>query len=185
MEIVLIRHGEPNYKPCEERGFVGHGQDLAPLTQLGVKQAEAVAADSRLNNCEIILASPYTRALQTAAIISRITNVPIEVEIDLHEGIPDLSFTYKSVEERKKLQEDFVANKGVYPNGEKRDWEDIPSLVKRLDSVLKRAYNRGYNKIMIVAHGGIIRRFTGDYNVEFCTPYISQYNGGFDYHNWV
>ena len=30
MEMILIRHGEPDYSPCEKRGFIGQGHDLAP-----------------------------------------------------------------------------------------------------------------------------------------------------------
>ena len=26
-----------NYEPCSIRGFIGHGRDLAPLTELGVE----------------------------------------------------------------------------------------------------------------------------------------------------
>ena len=32
MEIVLIRHGEPEYAPCDRRGFIGQDCGLAPLT---------------------------------------------------------------------------------------------------------------------------------------------------------
>jgi|GEM_PF-5740943 len=30
--FYLVRHGEPTYKPIDERKFIGHGRDLAPLT---------------------------------------------------------------------------------------------------------------------------------------------------------
>jgi len=32
--FYLIRHGEPTYKPVDERKFIGHGRDLAPLTKM-------------------------------------------------------------------------------------------------------------------------------------------------------
>ena len=68
MEIVFIRHGEPDYKPCWERGFVGHGKDLACLTPEGINQAKEVSRNPILNGSELIISSPYTRALQTAAL---------------------------------------------------------------------------------------------------------------------
>ena len=43
MKVVFIRHGEPNCLPCDERGFVGQGRDLAPLTIAGIQQAEDVS----------------------------------------------------------------------------------------------------------------------------------------------
>lgn len=69
--FYLIRHGEPTYKPIDERRFIGHGRDLAPLTENGIKGVKETALDNRLKNCEIIVSSPYTRALQTAAILSK------------------------------------------------------------------------------------------------------------------
>ena len=30
MHLVLVRHGEPDYSFVTERGFIGHGRDLAP-----------------------------------------------------------------------------------------------------------------------------------------------------------
>lgn len=94
MELILIRHGQPDYSEVTERKYIGHGRDLAKLTELGKEQAEKVSRDERLKGAEIILSSPYTRALQTAAIISRNTGIQIEVETDLIEWMPDLTFTY-------------------------------------------------------------------------------------------
>ena len=72
MKIVFIRHGEPDKAEVDKRGFIGQGRDLAPLTELGIRQAEEVSANPLLNGGQVIVASPYTRALQTAAIISKI-----------------------------------------------------------------------------------------------------------------
>lgn len=78
MEIIFIRHGEPDYAPCDERGFIGHGRALAPLSARGVTQAARVAA-----------------------------------------------------------------------------------------------------------HGGVIRRLTGEAGVMYCTPYVVQYKAGYEYYQWV
>lgn len=129
MDIVLIRHGEPNYAPCEERGFIGHGRDLAPLTELGVEQAKRVTTEDILKNSEIIISSPYTRALQTAAIILKETKIPLTVEIDLREWQPDKIFQYGTAEESFALYKEFWDCKGVYPEGEKRKWEEIDEII--------------------------------------------------------
>jgi flagellar biosynthesis protein FliQ len=92
MKVIVIRHGERDYEPCYERGFIGMGLELAPLTEIGEKQAEEVALNELLRGTEIILSSPYTRCMQTSAIISRIRNIPLKVEIDLHEWVPDLTY---------------------------------------------------------------------------------------------
>jgi broad specificity phosphatase PhoE len=63
----------------------GHGRDLVPLTDNGIAQAKAAARDPRIGRSEIILSSPYTRALHTAAIVSMELGIDIKVEHDLRE----------------------------------------------------------------------------------------------------
>ena len=87
--FYLVRHGEANYDNMLENGFWGFGRDFAPLSEKGRQQAEITAKDARLKQAELIVSSPYTRALQTAQIISRETGIRVEVDIDLHEWIPD------------------------------------------------------------------------------------------------
>ena len=161
MKIIFIRHGEPDKSVVDARGFIGQGRDLAPLTSLGMQQAEQAAADPRLTGCQLIVSSPYTRALQTAAIISRITGLDLLVETDLHEFIPDKTFQVKGEEEDKTLHRDFIACRGEYPPGETRRWETIASIIARTKPVLDRYAAQGYEKIAVVAPGGVIRRYTG------------------------
>ena len=117
MEIVFIRHGEPDKNIIDSRGFVGMGRDMAPLTEKGIRQAEEVALNSNLENAQVILSSPYTRALQTAAIISRRTGLEIKVEVDLHEFIPDKTFLVRGEIENADLHKDFIKCHGEYQNG--------------------------------------------------------------------
>lgn len=60
-----------------------------------------------LKNSEIIISSPYIRALQTAAIISKETKIPLTVEIDLREWQPDKIFQYGTAEESFALHKEF------------------------------------------------------------------------------
>ena len=83
--FYLVRHGEANYDNLLESGFWGFGRSFAPLSEKGKQQAEITAKDMRLKSAQLIVSSPYTRALQTAQIISRETGLQVEVEIDLHE----------------------------------------------------------------------------------------------------
>lgn len=83
MQVVVMRHGERNDQPCYDRGFIGQGLELAPLTDNGVKQAEEAAKIPLIDGCSIIVSSPYTRCMQTAAIVSRIRNIPLQVEVEI------------------------------------------------------------------------------------------------------
>lgn len=87
--FYLIRHGEPDYGAVSKLGFYGFGRSFAPLSERGVQQAEETAKDTRLLDADLIICSPYTRALQTAAIISREIDKEIVVEPELHEWIAD------------------------------------------------------------------------------------------------
>lgn len=185
MQLVLIRHGKPDYAPVDERGFIGHGRSLAPLTPEAVAQAESAAESAELCGVQLIVASPYTRALQTAAIISRKTGIPLTVEIDLREWEPDLTYQYKTSEESFALHQDFWQCRGEYPAGESRNWEQINAIIARTDPVYRKYYEAGYEKIAVVAHGGVIRRLTGKGIVPYCLPETVEYNGHFDYHPWV
>lgn len=154
-QFFLVRHGEPDYSFCDERGYIGHGRDLAPLSEKGIAQALKTASDTRIKDAEIIVSSPYTRALQTAAIISQKTNIDIKVEMDLHEWMPDLTFQFSKSEESFELNMDFNKHKGIYPAEEKRRWEDLESLRRRVKKVTDKYAH--YNKVIMVCHGMVIR----------------------------
>ena len=138
MKIVFIRHGECDKSGADERGFIGLGRDLAPLTARGIEQAQAAAESPLLSGCQLILSSPYTRALQTAAIIAGRTGLELRVELDLHELIPDKTFQVRGEAEAVALHEDFKRCHGVCPPGENRRWETLEELVRRTRPVLDR-----------------------------------------------
>jgi Fructose-2,6-bisphosphatase len=185
MEIVFIRHGEPDYKPCYDRGFIGHGRDLAALSDIGIAQAEAVSKNVLLNGSCLIISSPYTRALQTAAIISKNTMLNIAVEVDLHEFLPDKTFQYKGQAESDQLHNDFLNCFGEYPVGEMHKWETVTEIKQRVKVVADKYLNLGYQKIIVVTHGGVIRRFTGLAEVNYCEPYSVLYTDLFSLYGWV
>lgn len=155
MILYLIRHGKPDYSPVDIRGFAGFGRDLAPLSKEGIKQVEETAKDERLRDAQIILSSPYTRALQTAAIISREIGIRVTVEVDLHEWIPDETYQYQSSEQSAELAQEFTKYCGVYPEGRKMRWETLKNMRCRMRNVVERYVD--YEKVVIVGHGMSLR----------------------------
>lgn len=153
--FYLVRHGQPDYAGLSERGLYGFGRDFAPLCDEGIRQADAAAADARLQDAEIIVSSPYTRALQTAQIISRKTGIGVAVELDLHEWIPDLTNRYASSEEAFALGEEFSRHRGVYPEGRSMRWESLDSMRQRVRTVADRYADR--DKVILVGHGMAFR----------------------------
>lgn len=156
--FYLIRHGEADYSGLMEHHFFGFGRDLAPLSEKGMLQAEETAKDERLKSSDIIISSPYTRALQTAQIISRNTGIAVKVELDLHEWIPDLSNKYTTSEEAFSLADEFARFKGVYPAEVNKQWETVEDMRKRMRRVADKYTN--YKKIIFVGHGMALRTLT-------------------------
>ncbi len=185
MKIVFIRHGEPDKTEVDQRGFIGQGRDMAPLSALGIQQAENVSFHPLLKDCQIIVSSPYTRALQTAAIISKNTGLDIKVEVALHEFIPDKTFQVKGEDENKLLHKEFMHCRGEYPDGEVRKWETITEIIVRSKSVLDRYVDLGYERIIVVAHGGVIRRYTGVGLIGHCDVCEVDYTKDFVCYGWV
>lgn len=166
--FYLVRHAEPMYEMIAERNLGKAQRDFVPLTSTGISQAEMVASDSRIQNVELIVSSPYTRSLQTASIISRSLDVPIQVEFDLYEWTPDLNGEFHTYEELIQITNDFLACKGAYPDGEYRIWETKDSVVNRTESVLER-YRR-HQEVIVVCHGMVISCLTDTHheNVPYC-----------------
>ena len=153
--FYLIRHGEPDYESVSKLGFYGFGRSFASLSERGVKQAEETAKEARLLDADLIICSPYTRALQTAAIISREIDKKIVVEPELHEWIVDKTNSIASSEEVAMLGKEFQEYKGVYPDGQEMRWETLSSLRTRIKRVADKYAD--YNRVIMVGHGMAFR----------------------------
>ncbi|MDR2569512.1 MAG: phosphoglycerate mutase family protein [Oscillospiraceae bacterium] len=178
--IVFMRHSEPDYSLVRERNYIGHGLDLAQLTETGITLAKNASLDSRLDGAEIIVSSPYTRALQTAAIISKNRQLDMQVELDLHEWMPDLSFQYSSKEEAAMASKLCSEYKGVRPNDCKMKFENLEDVFNRTKTALLRY--RHYSKIIVVTHGVVIRQFSFAHEIPFCGISEIDFNVSF---SWV
>ena len=183
MKIVLIRHGEPDYTHVAKRGFAGLGLNLAHLSKEGEARAAEAAKDTRLDGAQLILASPYARALHTAAIISRHRNLPLEVELDLHEWLPDLTFTYKTDDEVVKASKMMTANKGTCPPDSPLQYEELESVFNRANAVLRRYAH--YDKIIVVAHAILIRQFAFAELIPYCGISEIEWNESFTWPGWI
>ena len=145
--FYLIRHGEPDYGNMLEKGFYGFGRSFAPLSETGVKQAEKTAKDKRLKTAELIVSSPYTRALQTAAIISRETGLKINVEIDLHEWQVDKTNQITTSEEVIALTKEYANYNKVILVGHDMAFRTLTYIKKiRPAEIVELEYFSGQSK---------------------------------------
>ncbi len=163
--ILFVRHAQPDWAFADARGLKGSARDLVGLTALGVAQAEASANDARLEGAALILSSPYTRALHTAAVISRVQHALVQVEYDLREWVADTSDACDTFEGIRALAADFRLHAGVHPEGDPRLWEPLASLRARVLGVLTRYAD--YGKLIVVSHEMAIGSVTGVNEIEF------------------
>ncbi|WP_219837322.1 histidine phosphatase family protein [Paenibacillus sp. R14(2021)] len=159
--FYLIRHGEPEWDLNERYKLRGHGRDLVPLTSLGIQQVYQTSRDERLAHAQLIVSSPYTRALQTAAILFKELKLDIQVEFDLREWQPDLSFRYDTLTQLHELGSDYDRNNGIYPEGEARLWESKPMMKSRIDGVIDKYLH--YEYVILAGHG---MAFRTQYDIE-------------------
>lgn len=160
--FILVRHGEPRYDEIQVDEKHGIAWDFGRLTDEGVKQARSRAQDPRFADAELILSSPYTRALETAANIASYTGLDVRVENDLHEWSPDLTFKNTFGPERlvemKKIQQEYFESMGERPEDSIYHWESMSDVKKRVLAVLERYTS--YRKVIVVCHGIVINSVT-------------------------
>jgi broad specificity phosphatase PhoE len=166
-----------------ERKFKGHGRDLAQLTNRGVEQAKAVAKDNRLEGASLIVSSPYTRALQTAAIISKERSLDIEIEVDLHEWLPDMTFNYASDEESIAAIHDCTACKGDYTDDDPKKWEKLSTVAGRAFKGLEKYLD--YDKIIVVTHGIVMMQFQFYREIPYCGVIEVDFYKDYKWCGWV
>ena len=159
-EFILIRHGEPDYTRTNVLKFKGHGNDLAPLTVKGAESIKQISTDEIFKKAEIILVSPYTRTMQTAAILNRKLNLDMIVDIDLREWTPDNTYQFSDYDTVLALIKEFEDNNGIHPKGTNPIWESMESLRERASNALD-SYKGKYKCVLVVCHCQVIRALTG------------------------
>jgi len=162
--VYLVRHGEADYQPIRDRGWPGSVADLAPLSGLGVAQAREAADALAGAGATAVVASPMTRALQTAAIVAVRLGLPVSVEFDLREWLPDDTFSWRSADDVQASVDDFDDHGGEWPDGRPRAWEPLSQLRGRCSAALCTAVGGlpGHEVIIVVCHGMVIWSLTGN-----------------------
>lgn len=160
--FLLIRHGEPDWALAAggnlngmENGWAVH---VVPLTPDGTREIENASRPLEAKNYQLVISSPMTRALQSANVISRILDLDLRVEFDLHEWVcawrPSLELVDKTVAEMLSLG-------GEWPSGETRDWEPLSSVRSRVSRVLDQY--RDFDRVIVVCHETVIFSLTGQW----------------------
>jgi len=163
MKIYLIRHAEPDWSMVTEDR--PHIEILCPLSEKGILQATQLASDERLDNAEIILSSPYTRALQTAAILSKEMQLPLQVEYDLREWSPK----YRPNSGKESFIEAFKEDLKKYSNDPIRPVQNGVETIERVRFRAREVLQRysSCSKVIAVCHGVIIESLTDGQKAKY------------------
>ncbi len=157
--FYFVRHGKTDYSEHNQKIYQGYGVNLASLAEKGKKQIKQTAKDERLQDADLIISSPYTRALQSAAILSRKLNVKLEVETDLHEWLANKNYMYEEDSKAELACAEYFSLNGDYPPGQDRNWESRQLMAERVRKVLEK-YSQ-YDKVIVVGHSMMIQAVTG------------------------
>lgn len=156
MKIYIVRHGETDLN--SEKRCMGQRIDQE-LNSTGIKQAEELA--SKLDTFDLIFTSPLKRAVQTAEIISKkIGDVEILKRSELLErdfgSLSGKTWEERSAEAGKtNLKELDLGQEYDYREFEGECVEDVKKRFLKLIEELKSKHSD--KKILIVAHGGILK----------------------------
>ncbi len=161
--FYFVRHGKTDYSEKDTKIYQGMGVNLAKLSEKGIAQIKEAAKDERLANAELILCSPYTRAVHSAAILSKELGVELAIETDLHEWLANKNYIYVEDDIAEQAYREYESNQGSYL-AEEKDWEDAEAIKKRVFPVLEKYIS--HQKIIVVCHGMMIQAITGSEHPE-------------------
>ncbi len=169
--VHFLRHAEPDYScvVLDRNRFAGNRRDFAPLSEMGRRQAVEVARKLRgRTGVELVLSSPYTRALETAATVASELRLPLRVVPELHDwlavidGHQPIDGAVVDAAITRYLQSDFAD----------AEFETPEELEDRMHAVVKGLVAGGTSEAIIVGHQEPICRITGRTEVrmgEFVT----------------
>lgn len=161
-QIYLVRHGEPDYAPLDSRGLPGMAADTVTLSTEGIKQAEAVADVLGGVGATYLVSSPFTRALQSAAIIGHRMALGVRVDYDLRDWLPDSTGSWRGPADVRAAKAEFEEFAGEWPEGLQRPWEPLSTVRARARTALARHTASTDGPVLVITHAMVIRALTGE-----------------------
>ncbi len=150
-KLILVRHGESVGN--RERIFATAPETLA-LTELGYQQAREVGERiAALFQPELVIASSYLRARETARVIAEALHLPLEIEPNLHE---------RHVGALRGQPYDSVQQLPSYNPQRPWQWqpeggESFEDVQARVGPILDRlATMHTQRDVVVVSHGGVM-----------------------------
>ncbi len=159
--MILVRHGQSEFNVIFGATRKDPGIVDPKLTDEGQRQAEEAGKNLRARGLTRIVASPYTRTLQTAEIIADVLNLPITIESLIREHAfftCDIG-TPRSVLSRTWPHLDFEALEESWWPADPETEEDVKARCQAFHS--RMAETHDWREVLVVSHWGFIRGLTG------------------------
>jgi probable phosphoglycerate mutase len=152
MLLYCVRHGESAYNA---EGRI-QGQSDVPLSEMGHRQSQAVAAALAGLPVEAIYASPLRRAMQTAEPVAERLKLPIRTDprlMEIHAG----AFQHKLRSELDELYpQQFARWRSGDPDFAIPGGESRRDLMHRGREVFQEIGRAGHGQVVVVSHGGLL-----------------------------
>jgi broad specificity phosphatase PhoE len=158
MRVTFVRHGE---SAGNASGLIDTSTPGPVLTQTGQAQAQAVAEALGVNNYDSIYASTMVRTQLTAAPMSQVLRLPIqvlpglqEIEAGVFEGTPESQAANGYA--KFPLAWTFAGQRDLRIPGSINGHE----FDARFDGALQKIYDNGDRNAVVFSHGGAIMFWT-------------------------
>jgi len=159
--MILIRHGQSEFNVVYSVTRRDPGIPDPRLTEEGKRQAKAAAEALREAGLERLIASPYTRALETAEIVAAALDLPISVEPLVGERAAftcDIGSSPAELKTRWPHLDLDHLDEQWWPAHEEAE-EGLAERSARFRAQM--AERRDWRHIGVITHWGFIRSLTG------------------------
>jgi broad specificity phosphatase PhoE len=158
--MILIRHGQTEFNRVYSETRRDSGIHDPQLTALGRRQAAVVAQTLRAVNPHRLLASPYTRALETAEIIADDLGLPISVEPLIAERFAFTCDIGSRLTVLRARWPDIAFDHLPDPWWPLQE-ESVEALSRRSEIFCTHIAQDAWSAIAVVTHWGFIKAVTG------------------------
>lgn len=160
--MILVRHGQSEFNVVFSVTRQDPGIEDPSLTEEGQRQIQTVASELVAHDIRRLVASPYTRTLQSAEILAATLGRSVSVEPLVRERC---WFSCDIGSPRSILAErwpDFA-----FGDLEERWWPDPSETEDQLNVRCRRFHERmleveDWRHVLVVSHWGFIRGLTGE-----------------------
>jgi broad specificity phosphatase PhoE len=155
--IYLTRHGSTAYN---DKDLLQGVIDLK-LSEKGTRESNRLAERLKNETIDVIFHSPLTRARQTAEIVNRYHQAPLQVIdslIEMDMGDWEGRNYYEVMEQHHEMFQQWLSNANVViPGG-----ESYSQLYKRVKPGAEQVLSARFSNILVVAHAMVNRAILGN-----------------------